>query len=186
MFAQIQGVAFAHNDAAVGIIGTEEVLHHTESLEGGYYGGFGVQIHEVGHIGSMIRLHVLHDQIVGLAVAQNLLQIIQPLVGEVLIYGIHNGDLVVQDHIGIVGHTVGHNILALEQIYLMVVYTDVFDVVGNEHSNVSLLGCLLWLHYTRIANKSTVTMSHKTGEYLGQLEIGSTRFAESAIAIIIM
>ena len=141
MLTQIQCVAFTNHNAAICIVGTEEVLHHAKSLDGRDDGCFRIQVQEVGHIGRVVGLHVLHHQVIRLALAQDLLQVIQPFMGEILIYCVHDGDLVVQDHIGVIGHTIGNYVLSLKQVYLMVVYTDVLDIVGNGHSYVSLLAC---------------------------------------------
>ena len=81
----------------------------------------------------MVRLHVLDDQIVRLTVTQSVADILKPFVGKILIHRIHDGNLLVHDGIGVIGHAVGDNILALEQVYLMVVYTDVLDIIGNGH-----------------------------------------------------
>ena len=69
----------------------------------------------------MVGLHVLNHQIVGLTACQGLFHIAQPLSGLGCVDGVHNGDLLVQDHIRVIGHAVGHNILTLKQVYLMVI-----------------------------------------------------------------
>ena len=133
MLSQRQGIALTdHNPAAFEVV-TEELLHHGESLGGGNHRGLGIDLQEVHNIGRMIRLHVLNHQIVRLPAVQDGLQIVQPLVGEIPIHGVHNGDLLVQNHIGIVGHAVGNHILSLEQVYLMVVNAHIADILGNCH-----------------------------------------------------
>ena len=49
------------------------------------------------------------------------------------IHCVHNGDFVIQDHIGIVRHSVRNLILSLEQIHLMVVYTHIFYTCTDLH-----------------------------------------------------
>ncbi len=49
------------------------------------------------------------------------------------VHRVEDGDLFVQHHIGVVGHTVWHQILALEQVNLMVVYADILDILGDFH-----------------------------------------------------
>ena len=75
------------------------------------------------------------DQVVRLAALQDGLDVIQPLVGEVLVHGVHDGDLLVDDGIGIVGHAVGYDVLTLEEVHLVVVNADLLDVVGDMHSH---------------------------------------------------
>ena len=82
----------------------------------------------------MIRLHVLHHQIVRLAALQRGGQIGQPLVHKVDLAGVHDSDLLVHDDIGVVGHAVGHNVLPLKQIHLMVIDTNITDILRNVHS----------------------------------------------------
>lgn len=84
-------------------------------------------------LAGMIGLHVLHHQIIRLAPAQNHGQIIQPFMLKMLIHRVHHGDFLVQDHIGIIGHSVGHGILALKQVYLMIVHACIANIVRNGH-----------------------------------------------------
>ena len=81
----------------------------------------------------MVGLHVLHDQVVGLSALQGGGEVVQPLVGEFGIHRVHHGDLLVPDHIGVVGHAVGHHILPLEQVHLVVVYAYIQNIVGDLH-----------------------------------------------------
>ena len=138
MLAQVQGVALADYDAAVSVIGAEELLHHGESLGGSHNGSLGVSVQEDIDICGVVRLHVLHNQVIGLTAFQRVFQILQPLLTEILIYGVHNGDLVVNNCVRIISHAVGYHILALEQVHLVIVHTDVFDIFGNGHSFISL------------------------------------------------
>ena len=92
----------------------------------------------------MVRLHVVHHQIVRGAAAKLGFQVFQPLLAEVGVYGVQNGNLFVQKHIGIVGHAVGDSILPLEQVHLVVVDTDIANVVGNKHRNLLLGFSLLY------------------------------------------
>ena len=69
MAAQRQGVPFLDNDAAVGIVGAEVSLHHVEGLRRGNDRGLRVGLCKGGHRAGVVRLHVLHDKIVGCALA---------------------------------------------------------------------------------------------------------------------
>ena len=81
----------------------------------------------------MIRFHMMHYQIVRLGLSQLPFQLVQPFMGKMLVHRVHNGNFVVLDHIRIVGHAVGHRILALKQVQLMVIHADVADILGNKH-----------------------------------------------------
>ena len=139
VLAQHQGVALAHHQAAVGIIIAEELAHHAEGLGRGDHGGLRIDFQEIGNVGGVVRLHVLHHQIVRLAALEDGFDVVQPLVGEVAVHGVHDGHLFVQNDIRVVGHAVGHHILALKQVHLVVVDADVTDIVGNGHSTCLLL-----------------------------------------------
>ena len=81
----------------------------------------------------MVRLHVLHHQIIRLATLQRGGQIGQPLVHKVDLAGVHDCDLFVHDDVGVVGHAVGHDVLTLEQIHLMVIDANITDILRNIH-----------------------------------------------------
>ena len=127
--AQFEGAAVLGHDAVFHEIGAEEVVHHGEGLGGGHHGGVGVGLEEAVDVGGVVRLHVLDDEIVRLAASEGALQVVQPLVGEMLVHGVHDGHLFIQDNIGVVAHAVGHLILALEQVHLMVVDAYVQDIL---------------------------------------------------------
>ena len=138
MLTQREGIALADDDAVVLKGGAEETDHHIKGLGGGNHGGIGIGLHKVCNIGGMVHLHMLDHQVIRLTTGQDILDIVQPLMGEAGIHGIHNGDLLVQDHIRIVGHAVGHHILALEQIHLVVVNANIFNIIGNKHKRILL------------------------------------------------
>ena len=56
---------------------------------------------------------------------------------EICIYSIHDCDFFIQDHIGIIRHTVRYFVLTFEKINLMVVYACVADGVCNFHRGSS-------------------------------------------------
>ena len=68
--AQRQGVPLLDDDAAVRVVGAEIGLHHVERLGRRDDGRAGVRLRERGDGAGMVRLHVLHDQVVGRTLAQ--------------------------------------------------------------------------------------------------------------------
>ena len=76
---------------------------------------------------------MLNYKIVGGAAVESGGEVVQPLVGETSVNRVHNGDLLVEDDVGVVRHSVGHVILTLEKVNLAVVYTYIFYVFGNIH-----------------------------------------------------
>ena len=83
----------------------------------------------------MVGLHVVHDQIVRLAAAQCLREVGLPLPFLADVSRVHDGDPVVQDNIGVVGHSFGYDILAFEKVEVEVVDSDILDcaVEGDCH-----------------------------------------------------
>ena len=133
MLSQQKGLAVLHHDLVFAQAGAEELVDHGEGLGVGHDRRFGISVQEAGDVGGMIGLHVLHHQIIRFAPAQNHGQIIQPFMLKMLIHRVHHGDFLVQNHIGIIGHSVGHGILALKQVYLMIVHACIANIVRNGH-----------------------------------------------------
>ncbi len=138
MSAQAQGLAVADGQSLC-ISEIEELVHHHEGFFVGYDRDIRIGLDKVFDVGGVIRLHVLDDQVIGLASVKDGSEIVQPLMLEVDVDRVHDGDLLIVDHVGIVGHSVGDRVLALKQIHLVVVDTDVFDVFCNLHRKCSFL-----------------------------------------------
>ena len=77
---------------------------------------------------------MLNDQIIGLSAVEDGLDIVQPFMGEVLVNGIHDRDLFINDHIGIVGHAVWHLVLAFKKVDAVIVDAYIFDGIGDFHN----------------------------------------------------
>ena len=133
MLAQIQRIPFSHHDAAIRKVGGEKVLHHSKGFGGGHDLRLRISLGKVHNIGRVIRLHMLDDQIIRHSCAQSVLDIIQPLVGESAVYGIHDGDFFIQDRIGVIGDAIGHLILSFKQIDFPVADSDIADVTCDIH-----------------------------------------------------
>src|SRR5699024_8147343 len=102
--AQFQGAAVGGGQAAAGQVQPfKEIAHHGQGLGGGHDGGFRVSGQEGGDAGAVVRLHVVDNQVVGLAAVQHGGQVGEPFLGEVDVHGVQHGHLLVQDHIGVVG-----------------------------------------------------------------------------------
>ena len=138
MAAQRQRVAIAHHNTAIGEIAAVKLLHHAECRLRGHHCRVGELTHKLDDVGGMIRLHMLHHQIVRGAARQRRRQIVQPFRAEMSLYSVHHRNLFVQNHIGIVGHAIGNLELSLKMCDLMVSDTDVMDILGDLHSSSSL------------------------------------------------
>ena len=114
-------------------IQVKEILHHAECFFVGNNCGVRVSFHEVCDVGCVVRFHVLYNKIIRFAITKNLLDVIKPFVGKIGIYCIHDSSFFVQDHIGVVGHTVWNFVLAFEKVNLVIVYAYIFDSICDFH-----------------------------------------------------
>ena len=143
MFSKCQAVAVGYYVfLSFQIHSTEEVLHHGKCLSVSNNGCIRICFHEVFNICGMVRLHMLYNKIIRFGTIQNFCYFSQPFFCEVCIYSIHNCDLFIFDHVGVVGHSVWYYILSLKQIYLMVVYTYIINIISDFHCIKILLGLL--------------------------------------------
>ena len=86
-----------YHNTPLGKIRSEEILHHSKSLGRRNDSRLRICLGKIKNIGTVVRFHVLDYQIVRLSVTQSILNIIQPLMGKILIYSIHNSDLIVHN-----------------------------------------------------------------------------------------
>ena len=142
MSAEGERIAFLDDDAAVCEIGAEEILHHRERGQRRDDLRLRIGRGELRDVGRVIGLHMMDDQEIDLRIADLGLQVLQPLVAEVLIDRIHYGNLLVFDHIGIVSHPERDFELPLKEINFMIVDTDVLDIVRDLHLIQLLSVCI--------------------------------------------
>ena len=131
MRAEREGLAVLDDAAPAREPGAEVVLHHVEGADGADDLRLGIALGEDGQVRAMVGLHMLDDEVVGRAAVEDLLELAEPLVGEIGAHAVHDRDLLVHDDIGVVCHAVGHDVLALEEVELMVVHADVVDAVRD-------------------------------------------------------
>ena len=72
---------------------------------------------------------MLYDQIVRLAGTGRGFNVIQPFVSKPGVDRVHYSNLLIHDHVRIIGHAVLDCILAFEQIYFVVVHAGVSNIV---------------------------------------------------------
>ena len=129
MAAQRQGVALLDSQAAARQVEPFEKLgQHLQGFGRGYDLQGGVVLQQIGDGPGMVGLHVVNHQIVGSAALQAGLQLLQPLILFAGIDRVHDGHFVVNDEIGIVGDPFGNLVLALKEIQVVIVYSDIVDV----------------------------------------------------------
>ncbi len=111
----------------------EELVHHLKGRGGSHHLGLRILFQEKGDTGRVIRLHMLHHQVIRPAPSQGCLHVPQPQGAKPRVHGIHHRDPLVQYHIGIVGHPARHLILPLEQIHLVIVHAYIQNIVRHLH-----------------------------------------------------
>ena len=79
----------------------------------------------------MVRFQVVNHQVVRLAASESGFQIGKPFIHLVRIDRIRHGNLFVHNHVRIVGHALGHHVLAFKQIQVAVIDTDILDVFAK-------------------------------------------------------
>ena len=82
---------------------------------------------------------MLHDEIIGGAARQHALEVIQPLMREMRVHRIQNGDFLIQNHIRIIRHAVRNGVLPLEQIDAVIVNAYITDTFAYLHGGNTLL-----------------------------------------------
>ena len=127
-------VALLDDDAAVCVVRSKEVLHHREGLGARDDRRLRVGGRKCGYVGAVVRLHVLNDEVVDRRVADLGADVREPGLAEAGVDGIEHECLRVLDKVGIVGHSARHDVLPLEEVYVMIVHADVLDVFGDVHS----------------------------------------------------
>ena len=112
----------------------EKLTHHRKSLCGGNDLNLGISADEAHYVCRMIRLHVLNDKIIGLSAVKRIGKIIKPFVTEPCVNRIHDSDFLINYNIRIICHSVFNNVLTLKKVDIMVINTNVFNVLCNIHS----------------------------------------------------
>ena len=133
MLAERKCVTLTDHDSLICEIRAEEVLHHGERFCGRNDGCVRICLHEIHDVRGMVGLHVLNDEIIGCFTAERILNVVEPFVGEICIYRIHNGDFFICNDVGVVGHSMGNLVLTFKKIDLFVVYTDVKNIICDFH-----------------------------------------------------
>ena len=131
---QVEHVALFDDHLALGIIGAKVVHHHAEGAHAGHNLRLGIALHKGGDASRVIGLHMVNDQVVGRAAVEHGFEVTEPLIDKTTVDRIGDGDLVAQDNVAVVCHTVlGHVVLALEQVNVVIVDANVADILGDLH-----------------------------------------------------
>ena len=134
MATQVEHVALFDDHLTLGVVGAKVVDHHAEGAHAGHNLCLGVALHKGGDASRVIGLHVMDDQVVGRTAVERGLEVAEPFVDKASVNRIGDSDFIAQDNIAVVCHAVlGHVVLALELVNVVIVDTDVADILGDLH-----------------------------------------------------
>ena len=141
VLAQIQYIAFLDHNGTAFQIHIVELVHQAEGLLVAHDPHRGIEPCQLRNVSAVVGLHVVDYQIVRLTAAQSSSQILQILPGHRGISSVHDGCLLVQDHIGIVSHAIRNGEHILKQVQTAVAGANpedlVCDVADILHSIVT-------------------------------------------------
>ena len=80
----------------------------------------------------MIRLHMVNDKIVGSFSSRCGLDVLNPFIAESAVNAVRNGNFFVKDHIGIICHSVRHDVLTFKKINFMIIHADISYIICNS------------------------------------------------------
>ena len=127
MGAEFQRVPFLDSEG-VKRLSLKELSQEDQGLGRRHDPNVGILPCQCQDASGMVRFHVMDNQIIRFPAAEGLFQPFEPLFPLPGIDRIHHGHFFVQDEVGIIGHSLGNNVLAFEQIEVQVVHSDVPDV----------------------------------------------------------
>ena len=131
MVSQGQGIPFLHRHR-LGQIQLEVLGQHLEGFCVAHQANLGIAVHKGADAGSMIRLQMVHHQVIHAAALQFPLQVGQEPLRLAFVHGIQHRHLVIQNHIGIVAHAVGNGVLPFKKIQVFIIHADITNVLGNH------------------------------------------------------
>ena len=117
---------FYRNCTVCQICDFKELWKHCNSFCTCHDLGFRIFVCKFFDASGMIRFQMRYNQIIRYSSIQHPLQILFPFVCLSRINRIHNCDLLVQDHIRVVGYSVWNDVLALKEIQILIICSDIF------------------------------------------------------------
>ena len=134
MPAQRQHLAVLYGKFVFAETPAKELVYHFKGLCVAHDSGLGVCAYKLIYVCGVIRLHMVYYQVIRLPAPEDVFQVCKPFLSKIGAYRVHHGDLFVNYHIGVVCHALRHDILPLKQVYIMIVYADITDIVCHIHA----------------------------------------------------
>ena len=129
--AGVQRVALLDQHRAGGEIHAQKLLHHGLDLGVADDLGLGIALQQQLLGGGVVRLHVLHHQVVQLAAVQGMGHILQKYAVHGLVHRVEEDGLLVEKQVRVIGNAVGHAVDALEAGKPPVVGADPDQILGH-------------------------------------------------------
>ena len=127
--AGVEGVTLVDDIQTAAQVEIKELLDHSSNLFVADDRHFRIMENQLAQCCSVVHFHMLNDNIVQLAAAQNMSQIFQML-GCRLVYGIKDNGFFIQQDIGVIRNTHGNLIDTLKQCQTAVIRTYSIQVIG--------------------------------------------------------
>ena len=120
------------HDTTLEVEAFKEVWQHLHSLGATYELQSRIGLQHLCNERSVVGLHVVSHQIVGLATIEGCLQVCLPLLALATVGSIQHRNLLIVDEIGIITHALRHHILTFKQVDVKIINTDVLNGFTNH------------------------------------------------------
>ena len=109
----------------------EEVLHHRARLGVADDGYFRVTQDKLADGRGVVRLHMLHDEVVELPAREHMVDVFKEQAADRLIHSVDQDGLLVQQQIGVVAHAVRERVGVFKQIQPPLTCADPVEILGH-------------------------------------------------------
>ena len=130
MLPQVENVAFLDHVALGGHVLVHELGHHLYGLGGGYYPHIREHGQDGPDVGGVVGLHMVYHEVIEFPAVQDLLEIRDPFVRDLGVYGVQKDCLLVLYDIGVVCDAFGNRVSGLEEVEALVGLGDERYLIG--------------------------------------------------------
>ena len=157
VLAEAVCIALGHEDGAGVNVEGKIVADHVADLRVADDFRLGVAAHGLLERLGVVGLHVVHDDVVQRAAAEDMGEVFKKLTGDGLVHRVEQDGLFVEQDIGIVRHAARDGVHALKQGQTAVGRADPIQILGHFHSAVHT--CLLLLIHNSPAQPRSLSSS---------------------------
>ena len=125
--SQRERIALLHLEDVALVAHAIIAAEHVEGLLVTHDYSLGIILLDESDAAAVVRLHVVHDDIVNLTVADDAADVVEELREEVHLHGVDKCNLVVKDYVRVVAHAVRQRPETLEESLVAVVDANVMD-----------------------------------------------------------